>query len=112
MISVKTSANAASLQVATTRKVLLGLIGYNAKTSDQFIQVFNSASTPADGAAPDFMLPVKASSGFTLDLGFHGIDCSAGIYICNSSTQQTKTIGSADCWFNAQIRDITSLDSL
>lgn len=82
--------------------VIYGITGYNSKTSSQFIQLHNTASLPADTAVPVVTFLVPASSPFTLDWGTYGRYCSTGITLCNSSTGPTKTIGSADCWFDVQ----------
>lgn len=100
---VKSVANEASNQLAKGAVDFYGLIGFNAKVSAQYIQVFDSDTTPADGAVPDFMVLVQATSSFAFGFGELGYPFTNGVYICNSSTQQTKTIGSADCWFNAQL---------
>jgi hypothetical protein len=85
--------------------VLFAITGFNSSTSDQFIQIHDSSSLPADTAIPSVMFLVRASRDFSLSFGGKfGRYFSAGIVICNSSTGPTKTIGSADCWFDAQYK--------
>ncbi len=93
----------ASHILKATPGVLFGVIGYNSKTTAQFIQLHDSATLPADTAVPVVTISVPGSTAFSIDYGSVGRGFANGIIICNSSTGNTKTIGSADCFFDAQV---------
>lgn len=103
-----TALNSTSIAYEASRVVkpkpgtLRGLTGYNSKGSAQFIQLFDSPGLPADGAVPVVVITIAASSSFSLDYGLDGRKFLRGIVVANSSTGPTKTIGSADCWFDVQ----------
>jgi hypothetical protein len=82
--------------------VVYGVTGYNSKASAQFILLFDAIALPAEGAAPKVVITAAASSNFSIDFGAYGRAFTNGIVICNSSTGPTKTIGSADCWFDVR----------
>lgn len=107
---METFNNATSIAYEASRIVksspgkVYGLTGYNSKTAEQFIQLHDAKIVPADAAVPKVVFKVAASSNFSLDFGQSGREFSTGIVICDSSTATTKTLGSADCWFDVQYR--------
>lgn len=101
-LNAATTIYATSLVVKTTKGILVGITGYNAKTSTQFIQIHDAAALPANTAIPIVVFAVAASTPFSLDFGLRGKTFPTGIVICNSSTGPTLTVGSADCWFEAR----------
>jgi hypothetical protein len=97
------TAQAASLVIKATPGRLFKLTVWSDKASAQFIQLHNATSLPADTAVPVISLTVPADSNLIITLPeVYGRYFSTGIVACNSSTQATKTISSADCWFDAQ----------
>lgn len=101
---VASSAYEASHVLRATPGRLLSLVGYNSKATAQFIQVFNSATVPADTAVPVATMTVAGVSNFSLPLPITGMLFSTGIAVSNSSTGPTKTVGAADCYFTAVVR--------
>jgi hypothetical protein len=96
---------AASMVIkGTGAGILYGISGYNSLASPQFILLFSSPTVPADTAVPDIIIAVPASSNFSLDFGVHGRVFSTGISVSNSTTGPTKTIGAANCSFDARFK--------
>lgn len=101
---VSSTAYEASHVIKGSKGTLISLVGYNSKASAQFIQIHNAATLPADTAVPIYTILVAATSNFSIDVPITGVRFSNGIVVCCSSTGPTKTIGSADCWFDAVIK--------
>ena len=93
---------AASLVVKASAGVLHKVTGVNTLGSTQYIQVHNATSLPADGAVPAVCIAVATGATFDIDFGPRGRTFSTGIVVSNSTTVATKTIGSANCWIDAQ----------
>lgn len=72
-------------------------------TVDQFVQLHDAASLPADPAIPKISFAVAANENFYFEPD-EPIYFSAGIVVSNSSTLATKTIGGSTCWFNLQYK--------
>ena len=100
--SLASTALEASHVIKASAGRLYQLTGVNTKSSGQYIQVFNSTTVPADATAPVLLCYVPANANFSFDFGPIGRYFSTGIAVSNSSTAATKTVGSADCWFNAE----------
>lgn len=78
---------------------MYGISGYNSGPA-QFIQLHDSATLPADTAVPVTLVPVAATSVFSIDFGVYGKKFLSGIVVTNSTTGPTKTIGAANCFFD------------
>lgn len=92
----------ASRVIATAPCKLLSIIVLNTGAA-QYIQVFESATVPANGAVPELpAVYVGATSTVQFDF-LNGVDMDA-VSISNSSTAATKTIGAADCAITAIIQ--------
>lgn len=100
--NAKTTAYAASKIASAAPAYLCGLTVYNSSASTQFIQVHDAASLPSDTAVPELFFEIAASSSKMIEF-LRPREFATGIVVCNSSTGPTKTIGSADCWFDVQI---------
>jgi hypothetical protein len=92
---------AASLVVKASAGTLYDIVVTNTKASLQYIQLFDSATVPADTAVPIASFPIAASPQAFVISFQQGMAFSTGIAMSNSSTAATKTIGSADCLITA-----------
>jgi hypothetical protein len=99
--SIHSQVYANSLIVKRGPGKLYGFQGYNSGAA-QFILVCDALGVPADGSIPCFPIAVAATSNFSAFFGDTGRTFQTGIVLVNSSTAPTKTIGAADCFFDAQ----------
>ena len=75
---------------------LYGIYAFNSSTTtDYFLQVFDSATVPADGATPELVYPLTKGTNQQLQFG-DGYVFAAGIYVCASTTSKTKTIATTN----------------
>ncbi len=80
------------------------LVVTNTNAAARYIQLFDAAALPGDGTVPTVLLGSIASGATaTFDLSIYGRQFANGIVVCNSTTATTKTLGSADSWFDALI---------
>jgi hypothetical protein len=94
-------AYATALVVKTGPGVLYGFTVYSSNAGAQFILIFDAASVPADGAVPACVFTIAGVSNLPVQY-LPGRTFLNGCVLVNSSTGPTKTVGSADCWFDAQ----------
>lgn len=102
-----TRANSTALETSRVIKASAGrlykLTVTSSRSSDQYFQIFNSTTVPADATAPIYVQVLTAGS--TIEFNFSdlgGAYFSTGISVSNSTTLATKTIGSADCFITAE----------
>lgn len=101
-LNATSSAEEASKIIKARPGILYGLIVYNNNAAAQFIQLHDSATVPANGVVPVIVFEIAAQTTRSLDFGENGRSFANGIVVCNSTTDTIKTIGGADCLFDAQ----------
>ncbi len=89
--------------------VVYGFTVYNTKSSAQYLNVFDANLLPAEASVPLWSWPVAANNGVAFGYGPNGRRFKTGLVLCNSSTDATKTIGSADCFFDVQYEPLYAL---
>lgn len=91
-----------ALEVKGARTRLFGLTGYN-QGPGQFLHIFDRANPPANGQAPEIVVPIAAASGFSLDFGLRGRHFTNGLIICASTTDSTLTLSTTpNVWLDVQ----------
>jgi hypothetical protein len=92
---------ASSCVVKTGPGLLVGFTVTNTSASSQYVLVFDATTLPADGTIPILAASVSANTTSTFNW-IPGRTHQHGIILCNSSTNTSKTIGSANCIFDVQ----------
>lgn len=104
------AAEEASAVVSAVPARVSKIIFHNDNVAARYLQIFDSATVPADTAVPTICIAVPADTTYVLDFprdlerrAVGGLDrfpkFTAGVAVCNSTTAATKTVGSADSLF-------------
>lgn len=91
----------ASAVIKTGPGLLVGITITNTLSSPQYLMVFDAVTLPADGAIPKLAKSIPANDA----VGINWIPPRTfltGIIVCNSTTNTSKTLGLANCIFDAQ----------
>ena len=74
---------------------------HSTKGSAQYINMFDANTVPANSAVPllSFAIGINGDVERTFE---EGRQFQTGLVLCTSSTDATKTLGSADCFFDVQ----------
>ncbi len=91
-----------SRRIKTGQGYLFGFTVYSSNVAAQFIQVHDSPTLPGNGAVPCLTLPINTVNYLAAQWLPLGRSFLSGIYLVNSTTGPTLTIGAADCFFDAQ----------
>ena len=94
------NAATAGEQIATDGCILRSLVVTTSVA--EWIQIHDVSSAPADTAVP--LITIKASADGMVSLTYP-VYLVNGLYICNSSTHATKTIGAANCMIYGTYKD-------
>lgn len=92
----------AASYLATGYLRVYGFSVYNSSASAQWILMFDRSTLPADTAVPLMAFNVAGQQPLGVYYGEMGRLFRQGIILCNSSTDTTKTIGSANCFFDVE----------
>lgn len=98
-ITSGTNALEASQIVSATSCMVQEVICTNTGVAVAYVQLFNSATVPADTAEPVIVFAVAAGTTGSWDPR-QGVAFDTGLSVCISSTAHTKTIKAAEAVFN------------
>lgn len=99
--SLHPAALAASGVIAAGKVALFRISILNTNAAARYLQLFNSATVPADAVVPVMSIPVSIGGFVSVDFGVYGKLFPTGLAWCTSSTAATKTIGAADALVEA-----------
>lgn len=82
---------------------LYSLKGSSSSNAAVWLQTFDSATLPEEGAIPIHSFQIAAGADFAYDFTLpYGMYFSNGLVWCASTDRETKVIGSACLWVVAQ----------
>lgn len=87
-----------SLIATTNWAKLYSLTGYNSSGNVQYIQIFETNAVPANGTVPAFSMPVPATSYYSWDFSYYGLDLD-DITVCSSTTANSLTLSGTNTTF-------------
>lgn len=93
----------AGRQVITGQAYVLALAVLNTNAAAQFVQLHDASVVPSAGAIPAAVFTVAGSSNLVIAYTMPGRRFHRGVYVANSSTAATLTVGAADCFFDVQV---------
>ena len=90
--------------ISAVSVVLVDIQIENVTAGAKFVQLFNSATVPADTAVPDYCFTIAASGQLNITMNGAPESFDTGLVIVSSSTQATKTISATDdLFFTARV---------
>lgn len=100
--TANTGGKAADLLVVNQSARLFSITVFNTGPS-QYVQLHDSGASVANGSVAKMVIKVLADDDRSIDYINTRLFAN-GIYVCNSSTPDTKTAGAADCVIDATFR--------
>jgi len=88
---------ARNVSLPTARRVF-SVVMTNPSATDYYLQIFDSAANPGNGAVPIAAVACAAGDVAYFDVA-GGYPLTNGLFAANSTTQGTLTAGGADCLF-------------
>jgi hypothetical protein len=82
--------------------LVYGFTVYNSNAAAQYVLMFDANELPANGLVPIFAQSAATKQLSGVSWTPQGREFLEGFVLCNSSTDTTKTIGAADCFFDVQ----------
>lgn len=95
--------------LATGYLRVYGFSVYSSLASQQWIHMFDASSLPADTAVPLFPFTIGANGQLGVYYGRMGRLFRRGLVLCTSTTETTKTLGAANCFFDVEYDALMTL---